>query len=295
MHMKCFFVFILFVTIYSTVSSQRIYLYPYVSIAMPANKLEYNTYSDYNILYQDSTTTDYINNNNSFSFGDGKRFGGGVGYEFKNYFSIDLLISYFKGKEHSWEVSSYYEVFPESSYNATFTDKHSYSYKGLSLSPSLSISTDKSKKMNAYFKAGVNFTKGRMTKNFSQSIFNNFPDYIPVEKYEYKYEYLPKVTIGAFGAFGIQFSRNRIFNFFAEAQFIYQNFKPESGKCVKYTYQGEDKLSELPLRYKEFDFVDSFDTADDNDNKRGRFLKETHSLSSYSISLGFRYYFKHDE
>jgi len=292
--MRYLFLIVIISILYSNTLAQKFYAYPIISLSLQANKLDYNTHSDNSILYQDSTTTNYVNTNNSISFGDGKMFGIGFGYEFANNIAFDLAVSYFKGNEHDWEVSSYYEVYPESVYNATFKDRHVYSYKGLNFSPSLIFSTDKSKKINAYIKAGINISKGLMTKKFYQSIFNNFPDYIPVEKYEYTYEYTPKVILGGFGTFDIEFSRNRILNFFAEARFLFQNFKPKTGKCVKYTYQGEDKLNELPLRYKEFDFVDSFDTADNEDNKRGKFTNETHSLSSYSISIGFRYYFKHE-
>lgn len=259
---------------------------------MQANKLNYNTRSDNNTLYQDSTVTTYLKESNSFSLGDGKKYGIGFGYDFANNISFDIAITYFKGKEHSWEYSSYYEFYPEKYFNVKFNDKQTLSYNAINFSPSIIFTTDKRKKINAYFKAGLNISKGKMSKDYSSTIFNNIPDYIPVEKYEYSYEYMPKITFGGFGAFGIEFSRNRILNIFAEAQFNYQNFKPKTGKCIKYTYQGDDKLNDLPISAKEFDFVDSYDTADNDDNKRGKFTKETHSLSSYSISIGFRYYFK---
>ncbi|OFX58277.1 MAG: hypothetical protein A2046_09535 [Bacteroidetes bacterium GWA2_30_7] len=286
---------IIFTTVFCcNVSAQKFYAYPIISLSMQANKLYYERYDDNNILYQDSIVTNYIGHSNKYSLGDGKKYGVGIGYDFANNVAFDLMITYFKGKEHGWDVKSYYEFYPETAYNVSFNEKHTYSYKALNISPSLIFSTDKSKKINVYLKAGVNISKGNMTKNLTRSIFNNLPNYIPVEKYEYEYKYTPKISIGGFGTFGIEFSRNRIFNIFAEAQFLYQNFNPKTGKCVKYTYQGEDKLNDLPLRAKEFEFVDTFDSADDNDNEPGKFTKETHSLSSYSISIGVRYYFKHN-
>lgn len=291
--MKYIIPLLVFMIYCNIISAQRFYAYPIVSLSMQANKLHYNTRSDNNTLYQDSTVTTYVGESNAFSLGDGLKYGVGFGYDFLSNISFDLMITYFKGKDHNWEFSSYYEFYPEKYFNVRFNDEQTLSYKALNISPSIIFTTDKNKKINAYFKAGINISKGKMSKNYVSTIFNNLPEYIPVEKYEYSYEFTPKITFGGIGAIGIEFSRNRVFNTFIEAQFLYQNFSPKTGKCVKYTYQGDDKLNEMPLRLREFEFVDSFDTANNNDNERGKITKETHSLSSYSISVGFRYYFKH--
>jgi hypothetical protein len=287
-----FFLFILFFNLFSINTwSQSTYVEPVFSYSLGTNPLNYGVVNDETEVSADTSITYYTYTNTRFSLGDGKSYKINCGGGIKNYLGYNVALSYFTGKEKTIPMSSNMGFIPYSIYSLHITQNNIFSYSSFNITPSLTLSANR-ETWNPYCRLGIQLSYGKLKEVQDLNINNNLPGYIPHEEYVYTYIHNPRLIFGWTSAIGIEFTRKRMFNIFIEAENLVMNFSPKKASCVEYTYQDEDKLSELPANLKDIEFVDTYNESDQDPNSPGKELRQTYSLSNFSISVGIRLYFE---
>lgn len=98
------------------------------------------------------------------------------------------------------------------------------------------------------------------------------------------------VALGLSSGIGVRYDMNQMLSFFGELKMNNLSYAPEEGKMIKYTKNGADRLSDLPTREKEVDFVDSYtenyggDTPPESEPRKQ--LKKKFPYGSLAIKLG---------
>jgi hypothetical protein len=103
-------------------------------------------------------------------------------------------------------------------------------------------------------------------------------------------KYKGGISIGLRGAVGASVVLNRKFSMFSEIMFTGMNYYPKESEIVRYTVNGEDKMTLLTENSRKTIYVKSVDNDSDNAsdyvNTPGKAVRSSLSMSSIGMNIG---------
>lgn len=226
--------------------------------------------------------TGFTNNDHFYetvkgTYGKGLNFGMYAGYMFNPNVSAELGISYLAGgktKRHYVKESS-------------ATEDLVLSAKMIRIMPSLRMTAGDGK-LKPYMRIGmVVGVGGKITadQTWTDTGCN-------CGNSETTWEYTGGISLGATGAFGVNYTINEKISLFGELNFIAQSWAPEKGLLTKSMFNGADQLPNKTTSQKEIDFVKSYTTTSSvNTSAPTTQIKNYSPFSSIGINIGLTYSF----
>lgn len=217
------------------------------------------------------------------SYGAGLNVSGAFGYTLSENIGLELGISYSAGKEY--RVTSNYtdtrlDVFKSSTYESE-TSKA----RAVLFTPMLKFITHK-RNLTPYFLIGPVFGKINFNRAMVRSTEEN--DFTTTEVRNTKYK--GGISVGLRGAVGASVVLNRKFSFFSEIMFTGMNYYPKKSEIVRYTINGEDRITSLTENSRKTIYVKSVDNDSDNAsdyvNTPGKAVRSSLSMSSVGVNIG---------
>ena len=138
--------------------------------------------------------------------------------------------------------------------------------------------------LTPYFLIGPVFGKINFNRAMVRSIEEN--DFTTTEVRNTKYK--GGISVGLRGAVGASVVLNRKFSFFSEIMFTGMNYYPKQSEIVRYTINGEDRITSLTENTaKQFMSV-SRQRAESSDyvNTPGKAVRSSISMSSVGVNIG---------
>jgi len=89
----------------------------------------------------------------------------------------------------------------------------------------------------------------------------------------------------------VKYNLNDHLNLYGEFDCNGINYSPKKYKLTKYSENGVDELSTLPLRQTETDFVKSYDASQTDPDVPKKQLKQSFPFSNFEINIGVAYRF----
>ena len=212
--------------------------------------------------------------------GLGNGFNGSLafGYWFNKYLAVEISVSEFLGLPT--EGDSVINLIGAS--NATVKVRGSM----LSVTPAIVISAGL-EKINPYARFGL--LVGALPYMITKYNEDNASTNPPLAKEIYN-QYYGGVALGYTAAGGVSFNFTRLLSFFVELQFSHATWSPDHSEIMKYTVNGEDKLSGLTPWQKQADFVWERYTKGTIDMSQPRQeLRKTYPFSTASINIGLKF------
>ncbi|MCX6288116.1 MAG: outer membrane beta-barrel protein [Bacteroidetes bacterium] len=212
--------------------------------------------------------------------GLGSSFNGSLafGYWFNKYIAVELAVTEFLGLPTKGD----------SVVHLIGASKATVKVRGgmLSVIPSIVISAGL-KKINPYARFGFQIgVLPNLVAKYSQDNSTTNP---PENKQIYN-DYYGGVALGYTAAGGVNFTLTNVVTFYIELQFSHATWSPSHSQIVKYTVNGEDRLSELTTWQKEADFVWEKNVNGIIDQTQPRQeLRKTVPFSTASINLGIKF------
>ena len=156
----------------------------------------------------------------------------------------------------------------------------------LSVIPAIVISAGL-EKINPYARFGLQIgVLPYMVSKYSQDNSSTNP---PMSKKIYN-DYYGGIALGYTAAGGVTFKFTDLISFYVEIQFAHSTWSPNHSQVVKYTVNGEDRLSELTTWQKQADFVWEKNVNGTVDITQPRQeLRTTYPFSTASINLGLKF------
>ncbi len=217
------------------------------------------------------------------SYGAGLNVAGAFGYTLSENIGLELGISYSAGKEYT--ISSNYtdtrlDVFKSSTYESE-TSKG----RAVLFTPMLKFITHK-RNFTPYFLIGPVFGKMNFNRAMVRSTQEN--DALTTEIRNTKYK--GGISVGLRGAVGVSVVLNGKFSVFSEIMFTGMNYYPKQSEIVRYTVNGEDRLSALTQNSRKTMYVKSVDNdsgnSSDYQNTPGKAVRSPLSMSSVGANIG---------
>lgn len=206
------------------------------------------------------------------SLGEGMNIGGTLGYMVNKNIGFEFGISHLFGSKTNameWETSGTFN----SSFSASMTR----------FNPGLIIAAG-FKKINPYAKFGILLGSGEI--NYGAKQVKNGD------------EMLMNLQLNGGTAFGLNtsigalFSMNNNMSFFAEITSNNLSYSPTRGAYTVVTYNETDILSQLTVKEKEIEFVNSYEPKNyRNDSMPTLALKERYPFGSLGLNMGLKYNF----
>jgi Outer membrane protein beta-barrel domain len=109
--------------------------------------------------------------------------------------------------------------------------------------------------------------------------------------YEYMGKYIGNVPLGFSAAVGVKYNLNDNFSLFGEFDCNGINYSPKKYKLTKYSVNGVDALSTLPVSQTETDFVKSYDQTQNTPGSPTKQLKQIFPFSNFELNIGVTYRF----
>ncbi|WP_394760169.1 outer membrane beta-barrel protein [Flavobacterium sp.] len=213
------------------------------------------------------------NENVKLSLGKGLNFGGTIGYQFHKNIGAEIGINYLISDKTTGS-SKYIDG---SNYNT------SLSTKMFQIKPTVVLSTD-FEKINPYVKIGAIIGLGKIyMEGFGLDVTDTYYD---------KTEMNGGIAMGVTASFGLNYNIHKNFDIFSEASLNALNYTPKKGTLTAYTENGIDKLPTIPVRGKEYVYVDttSYTSGGPIDDSKPRETMSTkYPFSSIGINIGIRY------
>lgn len=283
--MKKTITYVIAFLISASLGAQGLYVKLNVGYGAPAatqNNEEFNnrTITDIGGDYWDETV-ERVN----FSLGQGINLGGNVGWMFNSNFGIDLGLSYLVGSK----IETTDSRLVDSWYYSTTDIKRSLSASMFRFSPSFILVADMLK-INPYARFGVVIGKGKVTMESSEDYFYQDSDFINEYSETRTMELSDGLSVGLSAGVGALYTVAGSITVFGELSMINMTYAPEKGNLVKYTYNGENLLSDLPRYEKEIlyvDKIDGFDQEPQGDEPRKE-LKTSMPFGSFGLNFGVR-------
>jgi hypothetical protein len=272
-----------------TAGAQSIYIKPFTGYGMAVqDQLFCSTSSD----YFENIDTNYSTNSHealNYSFGKGLKFGIAIGTAISNTISFELVAGYSKGKSSEFVLhnNGKYDYYGQI-YTVEFTDKYKYISKSFQITPGLVLKRD-IRKSTGYLKLGAIIGYTQITENFTSSLYNSIPSYYPFESWSHVMRYKWTPSLGFSSAIGFDYKLIDDVYAFAEIQYNSMYCAPKKAEITEYKYRDQDKLSSLAYNERNFEYVDAYTDADNNDpSASGKRLIQKYSFSNISIIAGLR-------
>lgn len=240
-----------------------------------------STASSFDMLYK------YKGNGSSSTIsvvpvGLGNGFNGSIsfGYWFNKYLAVELAVSEFMGLPTKGDSV----VHLIGAGTATVKVRGGM----LSVIPAIVISAGL-EKINPYARFGLQVgVLPNMITKYNESNGSTNP---PLSKELYN-SYYGGVALGYTAAGGVNFNFTKLLTFWVELQFAHSTWSPSYSQIIKYTVNGEDKLSSLTTYQKEANFVweKNLNGIIDESQPRQE-LRKTYPFSTASINLGIKFRF----
>lgn len=97
------------------------------------------------------------------------------------------------------------------------------------------------------------------------------------------------LTLGINAAAGVEFPLSKMISIFGEIQADQVSWSPKHGKVTKYEVEGEDMLSSLSTRQKQWDYVKSINSDDPTpSDEANKVLRITHSFDNVGLVVGVK-------
>lgn len=286
--MKRFLNFLILITIslsFTNSYSQKFYINFGVGNNYSAAP-DYKMTNNANIITSDNTGTNITGVRkqitNNISFGKGFQYGGTIGYMPSNSLCFELSVNYLKSKEFEdkfkEEYVNYSEVYIQkfTSQTMRFTPSVRFTFKNDILSP--------------YMKTGMVIgvgTKIHVVENF------DFRDQNGKEVVQdSEFDLFGGISIGFAAGIGVSLETDKPFGFFSEVNIITQSWAPEKLSYTKFYQNSMDVIGYVPVKDREWVFVDSFSSqvSNTNANLPSERLKDYFPFSSIGWNIGI--YFK---
>lgn len=203
----------------------------------------------------------------------GKGFNGGIalGYMFNEYIGAELSANYLLGTKTQLTYED-------------DNDKLTLDIYGrmLRVSPAIVIQAGE-EGINPYVRFGA--TIGLANK----MIFEAEENY-NTQQEKTTTEYTGNISTGVNAAAGVNFTIGYNISLFAEANLYSMSYAPEKSEKTKYTFNGEDHLTDLSTREKETQFGDSYteDNSSNNPDEPRKAIKFNFPFSSIGANIGLR-------
>jgi len=212
--------------------------------------------------------------------GLGNGFNGSVyaGYWFNKYLGVELAVSEFLGLATKGDSV----VHLVGANRATVKVRGSM----LSIIPSIVISAGLNK-VNPYARFGmqIGVLPNIVTKYSTDNASTN-----PPSTKEIYNDYYGGMALGYTAAGGVNFSINELLSFYVELQFVHSTWSPSHSEIVKYTVNGEDKLSSLTPWQKQADFVwEKYVNQPIDMSQPRQELRKTVPFSTASVNIGIKF------
>jgi hypothetical protein len=208
-----------------------------------SQQIGYNSNSTYSTSLDPTTGLEVprvTNNSKSIkgSYGSGLSVSGAFGYTLSENIALELGISYSLGKEYT-TTSNYTDTRLDAFKSATYETETS---KGRSVlfTPMLKFITHK-RNLTPYFLIGPVFGKINFNKTMVRTTEDNGVVATEIRNTKYK----GGISLGLRGAVGVSVVLNRKFSAFSEIMFTGMNYYPKQSEIVRFTINGEDRLSAL--------------------------------------------------
>ncbi len=201
-----------------------------------------------------------------------------VGYWFNKYIGAELAVSEFLGLPTKGD----------SVVHLIGASRATVKIRGdlLSVIPSVLISAGLDK-INPYARFG--FLIGALPNLISKYTMDNSTTDPPENKQIYN-SYYGGVALGYTAAGGVNFKISSLILLYVELQFSHSTWSPNHSQIIKYTVDGEDRLSELTTWQKEADFVSKKNVNGTIDMTQPRQeLRKTIPFSTASINIGIKF------
>lgn len=204
------------------------------------------------------------------SLGKGVNLDLSVGYNFKSNYSIEINSSYLFGAA----------ITGTSEFGTGNVITRSIKSNMFRLNPCFVI-TAANEKISPYMKIGAIFGFGKI--NFIQR-----DDLGETTLVLYNNEFSGGWSFGMNAGLGLNYSINKSISFFGEANFVTMSYAPSRGNVVEYISQGEDKLNDLDLGQREFEFADEVESIVYDPDTPTKTLKHSFPFGSIGIKAGLR-------
>ena len=231
--------------------------------------------------YYDEDYYPSYDNYKSINFVPGRGFNVNVGasYMFTKHIGVDLGLKDFFGLPIKQTINNFQGE--EASFHS-----ESYRYSGMILQVIPSVVLDLGlDKIDPYARFGMSIGAFPQVMLKKTEVYGG-------NTYEYVGKYMGNVPLGFSAALGVTYNLNEKFSLYGEFDCNGINYSPKKYKLTKYSVNGVDELSTLPLRQTEIDFVKSFDasqsTSNDSPSKQ---LRQTFPFSNFEINIGASYRF----
>jgi len=156
----------------------------------------------------------------------------------------------------------------------------------LSITPAIVISAGL-QKVNPYARFGllIGVLPYMISKYSSENATTNPPMSTVINN-----QYYGGIALGYVAAGGVKFNVSSLLSFFAELQFTHSTWSPSHSEIVKYSVNGEDRLSEMTTWQKQADFVMEKNVNGTVDMSKPRQeLRQTYPFSTASINIGITF------
>lgn len=238
-----------------------------------------STSSTFNLLYDyGGTSTDPTISVHPVGIGNGFCGNATFGFRFLKYLAVEVSVNEFLGLP----------VGGDSVANLLGATNSEVKIGGrlFSVIPAITISAGL-EKINPYARLGLiigaiptiisKYSNANETTNpaTSKEIYNN---------------YYGGMAVGYTAAGGVSFKISSLINLFTEIQFSHSNWSPDHSEIIKYTVNGEDKLSTLTPYEKNVDFVVTKPLKDPKDMSQPRQeLRVTIPFSTMAVNFGITF------
>jgi len=217
------------------------------------------------------------------SYGAGLNFSGAFGYTLSENIGLELGISYSTGKEYR-VTSSYTDTRLDVFKSSTYESETSKS-RAVLFTPMLKFITHK-RNLTPYFLIGPVFAKANFNRTMVRSTQESDASVNEVRNTKYK----GGISVGLRGAVGASVVLNRKVSIFSEIMFTGMNYYPKESEIVRYTINGEDRITSLTENSRKTIYVKSVDNDSDNAsdyvNTPGKAVRSSLSMSAVGANIG---------
>lgn len=267
-------------------NAQKLYVNAGVGYGFGMEQDYYQQHHSTFIYEEDSTSSYALLTTEKFSFGKGLQVELGLGSFTGKHISFEITGFYHKSSPQTIKHSSYSSYYD--SYEVDYSEETTITASMMGLKPSMVI-WGGDHKIRPYMKAGVLFGFIRMSEEQKYRIFNTNPYYYPTEDIQAVFEFENRLSIGAAASAGLQVSVAEDVRIFAECSYSAVRYVPLAGEYTEYKYRGDDELGELTTSERYHEYVDEYDTRDnESENAPTQSLKRSYSFSKLSFLAGIR-------
>ncbi len=205
-----------------------------------------------------------------YSFGKGMNAGINVGYMFTGNMGVELGADYLLGGKNK--------------FTTVVTDGNgtlNMSAKMIQLRPMMVVARG-GNKINPYAKVGLVLGIGGKITSEHEAIYSGNTEEVVFVRDK-------GLALGFTGAGGVDFGINDKMCIFSEISFTGLSFSPQKGKMTKALINGVDRLPDLAVKEKEFDYVNNANPTGGSASEPVEMPKSSYSFNSAGINVGLKF------